>query len=140
MRATTNQTRLPVGIVLLVIFFAAGALICMLVVLALAFPGGILEPIWRLRPDARIEFREFGNWSIALMAVVGAACGLAAFGLARRAEWGRRLAIGVLTLNLVGDMLNAVFRHDLRTLIGLPVGGLMIWYLFNRARSSSRFR
>ena len=139
MRATTNQTRLPVGIVLLVIFFAAGALICMLVVLALAFPGGILEPIWRLRPDARIEFREFGNWSIALMAV-GAACGLAAFGLARRAEWGRRLAIGVLTLNLVGDMLNAVFRHDLRTLIGLPVGGLMIWYLFNRARSSSRFR
>ena len=140
MRATTNQTRLPVGIVLLVIFFAAGALICMLVVLALAFPGGILEPIWRLRPDARIEFGEFGNWSIALMAVVGAACGLAAFGLARRAEWGRRLAIGVLTLNLVGDMLNAVFRHDLRTLIGLPVGGLMIWYLFNRARSSSRFR
>jgi len=140
MRATTNQTRLPVGIVLLVIFFAAGALICMLVVLALAFPGGILEPIWRLRPDARIEFREFGNWSIALMAVVGAACGLAAFGLARRAEWGRRLAIGVLTVNLVGDMLNAVFRHDLRTLIGLPVGGLMIWYLFNRARSSSRFR
>jgi hypothetical protein len=139
MRATTNQTRLPVGIVLLVIFFAAGALICMLVVLALAFPGGILEPIWRLRPDARIEFREFGNWSIALMAV-GAACGLAAFGLARRAEWGRRLAIGVLTVNLVGYMLNAVFRYDLRTLIGLPVGGLMIWYLFNRARSSSRFR
>ena len=103
--------------------------------LALAFPGGVLEPIWRLRPDARTEFQEFGTWSIALMAAVGAACGLAAFGLARGAEWGRRLAIGVLTVNLVGDTFNAVFRHDLRTLIGLPIGGLMIWYLAKRARA-----
>lgn len=132
MGATTNQSRLPIGFVLLVIFFAAGAVICMLVMLALAFPGGILEPVWRLRPDARLELEEFGTWSIALMATVGAACGLAAFGLARRAEWGRRLAIWVLTVNLVGDSFNAVFRHDLRTLIGLPIGGLMIWYLVSR--------
>jgi len=132
MRATTNQGRLPAGIVLLVIFLAIGAVICVLVVLALSFPGGILEPIWRLRPEARTEFGEFGKWSIALMATVGAACGLSAFGLARRAEWGRRLAIGVLTVNLIGDMFNAVFRHDLRTLIGLPIGGLMIWYLISR--------
>jgi hypothetical protein len=121
-----------VAITLLVIFFGAGALICIVVMLALAFPGGFLEPIWRLRPDARTEFQEFGEWSIALMAAVGAACGLAAFGLARDAEWGRRLAIGVLTVNLVGDMFNAVFRHDLRTLIGLPIDGLMIWYLSSR--------
>ena len=42
---------------------------------------------------------------------------------------GRRLAIGVLTVNLVGDSLNALLRHDPRTLIGLPIGGLMILYL-----------
>ncbi|HEX4631216.1 MAG TPA: hypothetical protein VH188_09645, partial [Chthoniobacterales bacterium] len=85
----TREKR-PVAIILLIIFFAAGALICLLVTLALGFPGGILEPIWRLRPDARIDFEELGTWSIALMAVVGAACGLSALGLARRAEWGRR--------------------------------------------------
>jgi hypothetical protein len=127
-----NRVRRPIGIILLVIFFAAGSLICIVVVLSLAFPGGVLEPIWRLRPDARAEFQELGVWSIALMAAVGAACGLAAFGLARRAEWGRRLAISVLTVNLVGDTFNAVFRHDLRTLIGLPIGGLMIWYLMRQ--------
>jgi hypothetical protein len=114
---------------LLVIFFAAGALICILVMLALAFPGGVLEPIWRLRPDARLDFEQYGDWSVVLMAAVGAACGLAAFGLARGAEWGRQIAIAVLTVNLVGDTFNAVFRGDLRTLIGLPIGGLMIWYL-----------
>jgi hypothetical protein len=132
MGAKTNQSRFPVGIILLVIFFGGGAVICIIVMLALTFPGGFLEPIWRLRPDVRLEFEEFGTWSIALMAAVGAACGLAAFGLARRAEWGRRLAIAVLSVNLVGDTFNAVFRHDLRTLIGLPIGGLMIWYLMGR--------
>ena len=119
---------------MLVIFFGAGALICFVTMLALAFPGGFLEPIWRLRPDARVEFQKLGHWSVLLMAVVGAACGLAAVGLARQAELGRRLAIGILTVNLIGDSLNAFLLHDLRTLIGLPVGGLMIWYLLFRAR------
>jgi len=114
---------------LLVIFFAAGAVICLVTMLALAFPGGLLEPIWRLKPEARAEFQQLGSASIALMAVVGAACGLAAVGLAKNADWGRRLAIGVLTVNLVGDSLNALLRHDAKTLIGLPIGGLMILYL-----------
>jgi uncharacterized membrane protein (UPF0136 family) len=101
-----------------------------LVVLALAFPESSLDSIWRLKPEARTQFAEIGSGaSIALMAVVGAACGLAAIGLARNAEWGRRLAIGILAVNLVGDSLNALLRHDPRTLIGLPIGGLMIWYL-----------
>jgi hypothetical protein len=114
---------------LLVLFFAVGALICLVTMLALAFPGGFLEPVWRLRPEARIEFQKIGNWSVALMAVVGVACGLSAIGLAKNTEWGRRLALSVLTVNLIVDSLNAFFRHDLRTLIGLPIGGLMIWYL-----------
>lgn len=103
--------------------------------LALAFPGGFLESIWRLKPEARIQFQEVGRAaSIALMAVVGAACGLAAFGLAKNAEWGRRLAIGVLTVNLIGDSLNALLRQDPKTLIGLPISGLMIWYLARKRR------
>jgi hypothetical protein len=129
-----NQSRRPVGILLLVLFFAAGASICIAVMLALAFPGSFFEFIWRFKPEVREDFHEGGIWSVVVMAAVGAACGLAAFGLARDAEWGRRLAIGVLTVNLVFDMFNAAFRGDLRTLIGLPIGGLMIWYLHSRAR------
>lgn len=106
--------------------------------LALAFPGGLLEPIWRLKPEARVEFQKMGSWSVALMAVVGTACGLASVGLAKRAEWGRRLAIGVLTVNLIGDSLNAWLRHDRRTLIGLPVAGLMILYLLKKGAPRSR--
>jgi hypothetical protein len=113
---------------------SSSALICLVTLLALAFPGSFLEPIWRLKPEARVQFQEIGGASIALMAVVGAACGLAAVGLAKNAEWGRQLAIGILIFNLVGDSLNALLRHDPKTLIGLPIGGLMIWYLVKRKR------
>jgi hypothetical protein len=132
-----NQRHRPVGTILLAIFFAAGALICFLIVFALAFPGGFLELIWQLKPEARDQFQQIGKASIALMAVVGVACGLSAIGLARNAEWGRRLAIGVLTVNLVGDSLNAWLRHDFKTLIGLPIGGLMILYLMKKKRSTT---
>jgi hypothetical protein len=123
---------------LLVIFFAAGALICLVATLALVFPGGFLEPIWRTKPEARVQFQQIGHWSIALMAAVGVACGLAALGLAKNAEWGRRFAIGILTVNLIGDTLNATLRYDPITLIGLPIGGLMIFYLMKKKRSAGQ--
>ena len=132
MKLQSVRPRRPVGIILLVIFFAAGTLICFVTTLALALPGGFLEPVWRLKPEARTDFQRIGDWSVGLMAVVGIACGLASIGLAKNAEWGRRLAIGILTVNLVGDTLHAIFRHDPITLIGLPIGGLMIWYLFRQ--------
>jgi len=129
-----NPKRRSLGTILLIIFFAAGALICLVTMLALAFPGSFLESIWQFKPEARVQFLQIGRGaSIALMAVVGAACGSAVIGLARNAEWGRRLAIAVLAVNLIGDSLNALLRHDPKTLIGLPIGGLMIWYL-SRAR------
>jgi hypothetical protein len=131
-----NQNFRSLGRILLVIFFAAGALICLTVMLALAFPGSYLESIWRLKPEAQSEFQAMGRGaSVALMAVVAAACGLAAVGLAKNAEWGRRLAIGVLIVNLIGDSLNALFMRDAKTLIGLPIGGLMILYLVRAKRS-----
>jgi hypothetical protein len=56
--------------------------------ISLAFPDSFLELIWRLKPEARVQFEEIGRGaSIALMATVGTACGLAAMGLAQKAEW-----------------------------------------------------
>ena len=66
------------------------------------------------------------------MTLVAAACAAAAIGLARRAEWGRRIAITVLAVNLLGDLGGAIVRHDPHTLIGLPIGGAMIWLLWKK--------
>ncbi len=67
-----------------------------------------------------------------LMAMVCVACGMAALGLRRCKRWGYGVALSILTINLVGDIANAVMAHDWRTLIGLPIGGAMIVYLLTK--------
>jgi len=129
----------PAGLAALGAFFVFGALMGATTALALAFPGSLLEPIWRLKPEARGDFAPLGAWAVILMALVGAACAAAAAGLWKDRRWGHRLAVGVLGVNLLGDSLNAVIRGDYRTLIGLPIGGAMIAYLLSR-RIRQRFR
>src|SRR5437762_11943344 len=122
-----------IGLKLLATFFAFGACMCGLTVGLLLFPGSALDSLWRLNPEAHAAFQWIGRLSILLMAIVGVACGLAAIGLARNAVWGRWLGILILAVNLVGDLTSAFVQHDLRTLIGLPIAGAMIFYLARRA-------
>lgn len=106
-----------------------------LTVVMLLFPGSILEPLWRLNPRAHEGFATLGAWAVVLMLVVATACASAALGLWRRARWGYISAIVILSINLLGDTMNAVITHDWRTLIGLPIGGAMIMYLVSKRRA-----
>lgn len=110
-------------------FFVFGATMSGIACLSLFFAGGPLEPIWRANPEARAAFAKMGPWSIILMAVVCAACALAALGLWKLWFWGYVIAIGVLTINLIGDTVSAIIRSDPVTLVGLPIGGFLIAYL-----------
>ena len=110
-------------------FFWFGAAMCALTILLLAFEGTALDAIWRINPQGHAVLSQMGGLAFVLMVVVGAACAASAAGLWRGREWGRRLAIGVLTINLIGDVAGAVVRNDPRTLIGLPIGCGMIYFL-----------
>ena len=103
-----------------------------LAALMLLFPNNALAALWRLNPEARVALSSMGPLGVALMALVAMACALSAIGLATLARWGRSLAIGVLTINLLGDLSSAFIRQDPRTLIGIPIGGAMIFYLLSR--------
>jgi hypothetical protein len=110
-------------------FFVFGAFMSALACVALLLPGGVLEPMWQLNPESHQALVSLGTAGIWLMAVVSAACAASAAGLRSLSLWGHRLALFVLAVNLAGDVANAIFRHDLRTLIGVPIGGLLIAYL-----------
>jgi hypothetical protein len=122
----------PFGLTALSGFFVFGATMSGLTCVLLLFPGTALDRVWRLNPEAQQALRQIGGWAILLTAIVCASCALAARGLWIRAPWGRWLALGILTVNLIGDLGNAFFRGDLRTLIGLPIGGALIVYLLRR--------
>ena len=124
--------RVPLGVRLLAIFFGFGTVMCALTIVLLLFPGTVLDLAWRLNPEAQRSFQSLGTLSILLMAVVGISCGGAAIGLFRGARWGRLLALVILWVNLTGDAANAILRHDYRALIGIPIGGVMIVYLWRK--------
>ena len=123
----------------LVAFFSVGAIISGLTLLMLLAPGPWADPIWRLKPSAQGEFRALGVVGLLLMLLVSAACAAAGIGLWYGRRWGYWLAVGVLGANLLGDLVNAVWRHDWKTLIGLPIGGAMLIYMA-RSQVRSRFR
>jgi hypothetical protein len=102
-------------------FFAFGAMMSALTLALLLFPGSAFDSIWRL-----------------LMLAIGTACLFAAIGLWRGAFWGTRLALMILSVNIVGDIINALFRNDYRALIGLPVGAAMMFFLVRSERSIQR--
>jgi hypothetical protein len=122
----------PIGVSFLVGFFIFGAAICGLTIFLLAFPETPLDFVWKLKPAAQHDLMRLRAVAIPAMFVTGSACAFAAIGLARGREWGRRMAIALIAINLLGDTINAVFRHDWRTLAGLPIGAAMIAYLSSR--------
>jgi len=122
----------PGGITALAIFFAAGATISLVTTIALLFPGGVLEPMWRLHPRARAGFAALGAWAPVFLAVVGIACAAAARGLWAGRRWGRRLAIALLAVNLVGDGANVVLGTEPRALVGIPIVALLLLFLVTR--------
>jgi hypothetical protein len=121
----------PASLIALSGFFAFGALMSGAAGVALLVPGGILEPMWQLNPEARSGLLSMGPWAIALMGTVSLACALAAVGLWIRARWGRRVALAILAVNLVGDVGNAALRGDPCTLLGLPIAAGLIAYLLS---------
>ena len=110
-------------------FFTFGAMMCALALALLLFPGSALNSLWRLNPEAQLAFQSFRSWSLLLMMTVGIACLFATIGLWRGTVWGTRLALTILSVNIIGDLANTLLRHDYRALIGLPVGAAMIFFL-----------
>lgn len=133
----TAQQR-PHGITTISCFFGFGTCMSSLAALLLLFPGSPLDVLWRINPRGHKGFAAMGSWAVLLMVAVSAACISAAIGLWRCQPRGIWTAIVVLGINLLGDTLNAVLQKDWRTLIGLPIGGAMIFYLALYLRRGNR--
>jgi hypothetical protein len=112
--------RAPLGTKLLAAFFAAGALVSLTTAVALASPGGPLDPIWRLKPAAQQDFGRLGGWAILLMVVVSTACATDALALWYARPWSRRFAAVVLAVNLAGDAVNATAGREPASALGVP--------------------
>ena len=105
-----------------------------LTTIMLLSPGSVLDALWRLNPQAQKGFAAIGAWALALMVVVCTACVVAAVGLWRCRHWGFWTALGILGVNLAGDTASVFIAHHWNTLVGLPIGACMIFYLLRQRR------
>jgi hypothetical protein len=123
------QIKRPAGITTLSFFFVFGTVASGLAALMLLVPGSLLDVLWRLNPHAHEAFLKIGHLAAYLMSAVCLTCACASLGLWRLRRWGLWTAISILSINLFGDTLNTFWLRDWRTLVGLPIAGLMIAYL-----------
>lgn len=128
----TSIVRRPIGVTALSIFSVAAALISFVSTVSLLWPGGPLEPMWRINPRAHEGFARMGSWAPVLLLTVCIGCVSSALGLWRGRRWGHRLAVVGLSINLVGDAANALFGHDPRAAVGVPIAGALLVYLLSK--------
>ena len=128
---TKSATR-PNGIVALTALFLFGTVASFVSFVALAFPGSLLEPLWKLNPRAHEGFATMGPWAIVLMCVVCLACALTSVGLWRGTRWGYWLGVVMLAVNLLGDIANVLVGTERKALIGVPIVVVILIYLASR--------
>lgn len=123
------MSRRPRGVTALSLLFFAGAVMAALAAVSIADPDGPLESLWEMKPAAQETMLRIPVVAIAVLSIVFVACGAAAIGSWRGARWGYRIAAALLAVNFVGDLLNATIGREPRAWIGVPITGLLLFYL-----------
>jgi hypothetical protein len=127
------------GIRLLSAFFVFGACASGFAAVTLTWPGTALDRAWALNPEGHAGLLALGPLAAAGMAAFSVFMACTARGLLHRARWAWWAALLGLAGNTLGDLLNAALRHDLRTLVGVPLAALVIaWLLRPATRAAFR--
>lgn len=125
----SDSTTRPAGVTALGLFFIFGTLVSGLSAISLITHAAVLEPMWQFKPAAHESFSQMGPWAPILLAAVCLACASAAWGFFTGNKWGYRLGVGILLLNLAGDILNSLIGGEPGAWVGIPIVALLLWYL-----------
>jgi hypothetical protein len=121
----------PGGITALDAFFMAGAIISFTSCGSLVFLGSFLEPMWRINSRAHEAFDGMGAWAIVLLSIVCIAYALSAVRLWSGTRWGLGLVITLITINLLGDVVNVALGAEPKAAFGLPIAAAILAYLMS---------
>jgi hypothetical protein len=123
---------------LLAALFILGACASGYAAVTLAWPGSALDVAWSVNPEGHAGLRSLGPVAIVGMAVLSATMVVTALGLVALRRWAWWIAVVGLAANATGDLATTIATGEPRTLIGVPVAGLIVWWL-TRLEVRSRF-
>jgi len=117
------------GVLLIAIFFAAATAILLTVGMALWAPGSGFEAVWHLYPERRPLLMAYRAWLAPGFLLLATAMASASLGCFRRRRWGWWLAVGIFTVNGLGDAAQLLSGHFLEGGIGVTVAATILFYL-----------
>jgi hypothetical protein len=110
-------------------FLVFGATMSCFAGTTLLWRGTILDRIWKLNPKAYRQLTPMGPLVGVAFLILSASMVLAAIGWFQRRRWGWRLAIAIISTQLVGDSVNLIRGEWLRGGTGFLFAGALLWYL-----------
>jgi hypothetical protein len=110
-------------------FLFFGASMATLAATTLLWRGMRLDRIWTLNPTAYKQLAPRGRIVGILFLVLGAALTTAAIGWFRRRLWGWRLAVVIISMQVLGDVVNCVRGDWLRGGTGVIIAGALLLFL-----------
>jgi len=127
------EGRPPLGFAAIGAFLFFGSGMAALAATSLIWRGTLLEPMWRLNPDAYQKLAPLG--AVVGMAFVFLSAMLAAAGIGwfRRRFWGWVLAVAIIATQVLGGVVNLLRRDVIGGATGIIIAGALLWYLLQPA-------
>ena len=111
------------------IFLFFGASIASLAAPTLLWRGTALDRLWTLNPTAYKQLAPLGRIVGIFFLLLGAALITAGIGWFRRRLWGWRLAVVIISTQVLGDVVNCARGDWLHGGTGLIIAGALLLFL-----------
>jgi uncharacterized protein YndB with AHSA1/START domain len=124
-REAMGLLRRPAFVSAIAVFFFVSAIFSLVVGGALVAPRSPLALVWRMKPQAHLDFASLGPLGVAMMLALAVATALTALGLWVGTRWGWRLAVTLLAVIAVSDVVRALAIEP-RAAIGVPIVAVLL--------------
>jgi len=119
----------PRGFAAIGIFLFLGAVVATLAAVPLLWRGTPLDRLWTLNPTAYKQLAPMGGIVGILFVGLSAALITAGVGWFRRRLWGWRLAVIIISLQVLGDVVNCSRGDWLRGGTGISIASMLLLFL-----------
>jgi hypothetical protein len=132
--AASRPAMIAVGV-----FLLFGVCMAALAGTTLVWPGTPIDKVWALNRVAHAQLSAAGRLVGGLFLLLSATLLGASVGWFKRRLWGWRLAVGVISTQVVGDVVNLARGDWLRGGVGVMIAGALLLYLL-RPDLRTKFR
>jgi hypothetical protein len=119
----------PSGFTAIGIFLFFGALMASLAATTLLWRGTALDRVWAINPMAYRQLAPLGSTVGFFFLLLAAALATAGIGWFRHRFWGWKLAVVIISLQVLGDVFNCMRGDWLRGGTGVIIAGALLLFL-----------